>query len=116
MKFVDGKNMCVGSGRVMSDGREEVVLESEADTSAGEMFRAEISGMVGSIDAVLDAEDRRVARGGIGGAGNEKLSNTIPTLDWLGHSSGLAGLGGGVFNDTGGFACGVAGGGRFELG
>lgn len=99
----------------MSDGLEEFVLESKADNDAGEMFRAQISGMVGSIDAVLDAEDRRAARGGTGGAGNAKLSNTISTLDWLRHSSGLAGLGGGVFNDTRGLACGMAGGGRFEL-
>lgn len=81
MKFVDGRKICFGGGWIMREGREELALESEVESCAGESFRGGISGMVGSSDAVLDAEDRRAARGGFGGAGKENLSNTIPTLD-----------------------------------
>lgn len=118
MKLVDVRKMCVGGGMTVREGREELALELELENEncVGVRFRGDISGIVGS-KGVLDVDDRRGARGGTGGVGKEKLLNTIPDLDegWLKDSSGLAGLGGGVFVDTGGLACGVTGGGRSGL-
>lgn len=104
----------------MSEGREELALEFvlEKENWVGVRLRGDISGMVGSKEGVLDVDDRREARGGMGGAGKEKLLNTMPPLeeDGLIDSSGLGGLGGGVCIEARGLACGVAGGGRTGLG
>lgn len=69
VKCVDGRKMCVGGGRIESDGREESVLEFEKENCVGVRFNGEISGIVGSKVAFLEAEERRAARGGIGGGG-----------------------------------------------